>query len=284
MQIAHDAELHFCPQVDAEGEIRTPEGLAAHQISSLARWTELRYLSASPSSEVRNTFSRALSARTSTARVRVRTPSRLDQRVRLEDAAKDLPEETNLATSSSLYSPAEIHRAPTDGNSPDPPSSVRSTHGVPPRLEPLASMGHRSNELPEVPAWVDHAKEPVDGGRHAGAVVYGIRSERRRLERGPLGRHDSGRAQDSSPCKGADDEADREEGRHVSQTIHLLVLSCAHGLKGLVVRESHAITTLGSTARRPRRAPWTPSGHRQSHAFAWKYGGEDLTRKGLVAH
>src|SRR2546428_9165028 len=30
---------------DAEGEIRTPEGLTAHQISSLARWTELRYLS-----------------------------------------------------------------------------------------------------------------------------------------------------------------------------------------------------------------------------------------------
>src|SRR2546427_12662950 len=30
---------------NAEGEIRTPEGLPAHQISSLARWTELRYLS-----------------------------------------------------------------------------------------------------------------------------------------------------------------------------------------------------------------------------------------------
>src|SRR5437879_1817587 len=30
---------------NAEGEIRTPEGLAAHQISSLARWTGLRYLS-----------------------------------------------------------------------------------------------------------------------------------------------------------------------------------------------------------------------------------------------
>src|SRR2546426_4331090 len=29
----------------AEGEIRTPEGLPAHQISSLARWTEPRYLS-----------------------------------------------------------------------------------------------------------------------------------------------------------------------------------------------------------------------------------------------
>ena len=37
---------------DAEGEIRTPEGLAAHQISSLARWTELRYLSASPLPEM----------------------------------------------------------------------------------------------------------------------------------------------------------------------------------------------------------------------------------------
>ena len=134
---------------------------------------------------------------------------------------------------------------------------------MPPRLEPLASPGHRSNQLPEVPAWVDHAKEPVDGGRHAGAVVSGTRSGRRRLERGPLGRHDSGRAQDSNPCKGSDDEADREEGRNVRQTIHLLVLSCAHGLKGLVVRESHAITTLGSTARRPRRAPMEPSRHRQ---------------------
>src|SRR5438046_8835981 len=29
----------------AEAEIPTPEGLAAHQISSLARWTGLRYLS-----------------------------------------------------------------------------------------------------------------------------------------------------------------------------------------------------------------------------------------------
>src|SRR3989442_5421746 len=51
----------------AEGEIRTPEGLAAHQISSLARWTELRYLSASPSSEARNTFSPTLNERTATA-------------------------------------------------------------------------------------------------------------------------------------------------------------------------------------------------------------------------
>ena len=59
---------------DAEGEIRTPEGLAAHQISSLARWTELRYLSASPSSEARNTFSRAFSEKTATAPHRVRTP------------------------------------------------------------------------------------------------------------------------------------------------------------------------------------------------------------------
>src|SRR2546425_7108496 len=63
--------------VDAEGEIRTPAGLAAHQISSLARWTELRYLSASPSPEVRNTFSRELNGRTATARHRVRTPSRV---------------------------------------------------------------------------------------------------------------------------------------------------------------------------------------------------------------
>src|SRR3989442_2113361 len=62
---------------DAEGEIRTPEGLAAHQISSLARWTELRYLSASPSSEVGNTFSRMLTGRTATARHRARTPSRV---------------------------------------------------------------------------------------------------------------------------------------------------------------------------------------------------------------
>src|SRR5437899_7511953 len=64
---------------DAEGEIRTPEGLAAHQISSLARWTELRYLSASPSSEVRNTFSRELSGRTATGRHRVRTPSQAER-------------------------------------------------------------------------------------------------------------------------------------------------------------------------------------------------------------
>src|SRR5436189_6033047 len=42
---------------NAEGEIRTPEGLAAHQISSLARWTGLRYLSGSPSPEPGNTFS-----------------------------------------------------------------------------------------------------------------------------------------------------------------------------------------------------------------------------------
>src|SRR3989442_14964499 len=76
MQIAHDAELHFCPQVDAEGEIRTPEGLAAHQISSLARWTELRYLSASPSSEVGNTFSRMISGRAATPRHPARTPPR----------------------------------------------------------------------------------------------------------------------------------------------------------------------------------------------------------------
>src|SRR5207302_11415541 len=49
--------LHFPYGWDAEGEIRTPEGLAAHQISSLARWTGLRYLSGSPSPEPRNTFS-----------------------------------------------------------------------------------------------------------------------------------------------------------------------------------------------------------------------------------
>src|SRR5207247_2984862 len=39
---------------NAEGEIRTPEGLAAHQISSLARWTGLRYLSGSTSPAPRN--------------------------------------------------------------------------------------------------------------------------------------------------------------------------------------------------------------------------------------
>src|SRR5439155_10143244 len=49
--------LHFPYGWDAEGEIRTPEGLAAHQISSLARWTGLRYLSGSPSPEPGNTFS-----------------------------------------------------------------------------------------------------------------------------------------------------------------------------------------------------------------------------------
>ena len=44
---------------NAEGEIRTPEGLAAHQISSLARWTGLRYLSASRHhGDPQNTFSR----------------------------------------------------------------------------------------------------------------------------------------------------------------------------------------------------------------------------------
>src|SRR6266581_5816709 len=42
---------------DAEGEIRTPEGLAAHQISSLARLTGLRYLSGLASPEPGNTFS-----------------------------------------------------------------------------------------------------------------------------------------------------------------------------------------------------------------------------------
>ena len=42
---------------NAEGEIRTPEGLSAHQISSLARRTGLRYLSGSPSPEPGNTFS-----------------------------------------------------------------------------------------------------------------------------------------------------------------------------------------------------------------------------------
>src|SRR5438128_8820679 len=92
-------QLHFLYGWNAEGEIRTPEGLAAHQISSLARWTELRYLSASPSSEARNTFSREVNGRTARARHLARTPSRLDQRVRLEDAAKDLPKKTNLATS-----------------------------------------------------------------------------------------------------------------------------------------------------------------------------------------
>ena len=36
---------HFPTAWNAEGEIRTPEGLAAHQISNLARSTGLRYLS-----------------------------------------------------------------------------------------------------------------------------------------------------------------------------------------------------------------------------------------------
>src|SRR2546426_1142227 len=58
----------------AEGGSRTPQGPSAPQISSLARWTELRYLSASPSSEVGNTFSRMISGRTATARHRARTP------------------------------------------------------------------------------------------------------------------------------------------------------------------------------------------------------------------
>ena len=41
----HNLELYWTHERNAEGEIRTPEGLAAHQISSLARWTGLRYLS-----------------------------------------------------------------------------------------------------------------------------------------------------------------------------------------------------------------------------------------------
>src|SRR6266704_3332065 len=79
-----------------------------------------------PPSEARNTFSREVNGRTARARHLARTPSRLDQRVRLEDAAKDLPEKTNLATSCSLYSPAEIHRA-------------RNGPGV------LPILGHRSD-------------------------------------------------------------------------------------------------------------------------------------------
>src|SRR5256885_5312111 len=39
------AENRHVERRNAEGEIRTPEGLAAHQISSLARLTGLRYLS-----------------------------------------------------------------------------------------------------------------------------------------------------------------------------------------------------------------------------------------------
>ncbi len=42
---AETLQLHSPYGWNAEGEIRTPEGLAAHQISSLARWTGLRYLS-----------------------------------------------------------------------------------------------------------------------------------------------------------------------------------------------------------------------------------------------
>ena len=87
----------------------------------------------------------------------------------------DLPEETDRDLVSSLFSGRNTPGAPTDREfSRSSVLLVRSTHGVPPRLEPLASVGHRSNELPEVPALVDYAKEPVDGGRNAGAVVSGI--------------------------------------------------------------------------------------------------------------
>src|SRR2546422_3708339 len=83
---------------DAEGEIRTPEGLAAHQISSLARWTELRYLSASPSSEVRNTFSPNSAGGPQRLDIEFEGHDGLDQSVGLQDPRVNLSEATDLAT------------------------------------------------------------------------------------------------------------------------------------------------------------------------------------------
>src|SRR6266511_5123819 len=42
---ARNPKVHPACDSNTKGEIRTPEGLAAHQISSLARLTGLRYLS-----------------------------------------------------------------------------------------------------------------------------------------------------------------------------------------------------------------------------------------------
>src|SRR3989475_3189892 len=91
-------QLHFLYGWNAEGELRTPEGLAAHQISSLARWPELRYLSASPSSEMRNTFSRSSSGGPQRIDIELERHHGLDQRVGLQDSRVDFPESTDLAT------------------------------------------------------------------------------------------------------------------------------------------------------------------------------------------
>src|SRR5436309_14774839 len=90
--------LRFRSGEDAEGEIRTPECLAAHQISSLARWTELRYLSASPSSEMRNTFARNSAGGLQRLEVELERHHGLHQWVGLKDSRVDLPEATDRAT------------------------------------------------------------------------------------------------------------------------------------------------------------------------------------------
>src|SRR6266508_2038246 len=83
---------------NAEGEIRTPEGLAAHQISSLARSTGLRYLSGLASSEARNTFSPRSLGGKQRRRIEFDRDDRLHQAVCVKDPRMDLPESTEVAT------------------------------------------------------------------------------------------------------------------------------------------------------------------------------------------
>src|SRR6266567_5563253 len=82
---------------DAEGEIRTPEGFAAHQISSLARLTGLRYLSGLASSDVGNTFSPRSSGGEQRHRIELDHDDRLHEAVCVEDPRMDLAESTDLA-------------------------------------------------------------------------------------------------------------------------------------------------------------------------------------------
>src|SRR6266571_3337591 len=83
---------------DAEGEIRTPEGFAAHQISSLARLTGLRYLSGLASSDVGNTFSPRSSGGEQRHRIELDCNDRLHESVRVENPRMDLAESTDLAS------------------------------------------------------------------------------------------------------------------------------------------------------------------------------------------
>src|SRR3989440_2385027 len=48
----------FCLKKKTEQELRPPERLPAHPISNHTHWTDLRYLSGSPSSSRRHTFPR----------------------------------------------------------------------------------------------------------------------------------------------------------------------------------------------------------------------------------